>query len=84
MREEVERGVFGASPPFVVISAVDLVRTEKGLVEGRDLNYGMAEIHNPTHSDYSFFINILFNNLSLDLIKATHPIYKLLKPTLFP
>jgi len=79
-----EEGVFGSSPPFVLISAVELVRTEKGLVEGRDLNYGMAEIHNPSHSEYPLFIHLLFNRLSLDLIKTTHSIYKTLKPTLFP
>lgn len=71
--KKINEGVFGPSPPFLIISSLEKVAVgPNDYVYGREYNWGVCNIENPKHCDFVLLYNLLVGHFSLELIRITN------------
>ncbi|EGR33121.1 hypothetical protein IMG5_061200 [Ichthyophthirius multifiliis] len=77
IQKELLQGPFGQSPPFLVISSIQSIKTNKNeTIYGRSYPWGICNIENPQHSDFILLYHYLIGYFTLELIKNTEKLYK--------
>jgi len=75
--KEVTEGKFGPSPPFLLISSLSKIKIAPNeYVYGREYTWGVCNIENPNHSDFTLLQTLLGGHICLEAIQLTHFFYK--------
>lgn len=63
--------------PFALICSQDIVTSSDGKkVRGREYKWGVAEVDNPQHSEFSLLRDIIFSSNLVDLVDGTKNYYE--------
>ncbi len=63
----------GPAPPFLIISSTEKISLSKSdFAYGRVYNWGICNIENPNHCDFSLLYNLLIGHYCLNLIESVN------------